>query len=259
MCSVAQSSNLLLYLKCVYPFTQPDVEGLITKLPHNDLRYSKKQKTRSSSVVNTTPPLKAADDDNDSVEFAEEFSLDDFDTSSFTKQTDELFSAAIAEEMLFSDDVTSECSVDYDPTITSILNFYSDITQVFADSSATAATPTPKPTTTAAANNSSNAPSNFSLQDIEFLLTDNSTVLATATTATATTTTTSPPKDVDRPAVSVVCTPPTSPSSPNLNTPKDDTNLNWIEDLDVIFGDAMTKTQFNPLDGDTEFDSVLGI
>lgn len=121
-----------------------------------------------------------------------------------------------------------------------------------ASSSAAAATAATT-TTSHAANDSSNAPSNFSLQDIEFLLTDNNTGFATASTAT------SPSTDVSQSTVSVECTSPTSPTSPSVYTPKDDTNLNWIEDLDVIFGDAMSKTDFNPLAGDSEFDSMLGI
>ncbi|CAO3657552.1 unnamed protein product [Mucor hiemalis] len=185
--------------ECVYPFDQPNVGGRMIELPHDNLRYSKKQRTHYSSLANT--PLSQASDDDNSVISFEEFSLDDFNTGFLSMQTNDLTPIEITEDMLLGDESanTSPVLPDYSSTTT----------------------------------NEPASSSSLSHEDIDFLLTGNI-----------------------YPTTSFGCL---SPTSPIVNTPKDDTNLNWIEDLDFLFADDIIKSGFNPFDGDTELDSVLGI
>ncbi|CAO3627835.1 unnamed protein product [Mucor hiemalis] len=204
--NASTSFNMCENTECVYPFDQPNVGGLIIELPQDNLRYSKKQRTHSSSVANTQPS-QASDDDN-SVVSVEEFSLDDFNTGFLSTQTTDLTPIAITEEMLLCDESANTTAV--------------------------------LPVCSSTAANEPASSSSFSLEDIEFFLTENDDNFTANVYPTA----------------SIGCL---SPTSPNVYTPKDDTDLNWIQDLDFVFADDMTKSGFNPLDGDTEFDSVLGI
>lgn len=49
-----------------------------------------------------------------------------------------------------------------------------------------------------------------------------------------------------------------SPSSATINTPKDTMELNWMDDINFLYGTDMAQSKFDPLQTD-EFDSFLGV
>lgn len=255
-------------MQCTFPFDRPCVEGLIHEFPSSDARYSKKPKTRSSSIANTVAVSKASDNDENSVKSAKETSSDTLENSSLIKQKDKPHSKepsllltqedqenedlisifiqesqqeeALTSQLVENSIMQSESSEPdgLDPVITNLLNFYSDIAQKPSPTQTVQlpgniALP-PATAAKASANSASNAP-NLSLEAIESLLSDTNT-------------------DIIPINETIDCT---SPSS-HIATPKDPSVLSWMEDLDTLFGADMAQSKFNPLQGGGEFDSFLG-
>ncbi|KAI9358738.1 hypothetical protein BD770DRAFT_442943 [Pilaira anomala] len=255
-------------LTCTFPFDRPCAEGLIHEFPSSDTRYSKKLKTRSSSIANTVAASKASENDENSVKSAKETSSDTLENSSLIKQKDQLHSKEPSFPLLQGDQedqdlisifiqesqqedalttqpvennvMQSESSESdgLDPVITNLLNFYSDITQKPSPNqtvqlSENIALP-PATAANTSPNSAFNVPS-LSLEAIESLLNDTNTDTIPINETTD-------------------CT---SPSS-YIATPKDPSVLSWMEDLDTLFGADMAQSKFNPLQGGDEFDSFLG-
>lgn len=252
--------------------------------------YSSHKKLKaqsSSSVANTV--TKASDVDKNSVEKSAKVSstVEITGSSSLKKQKDLTIETAAATKAKATTTATtsnvkksdglikkSECPyMNCDPAITLLLNYFSDITQAPPP-------PAPKPTVfelptnialppISAAKQSNPTSSNnaYSLADIETLLsnetintsraTPNITKVQVANTTKANDTTTAAIDTAQAQDFALDCLSPSSSST--VNTPKDASTISWIDDLDFSFDADITQSKFDPLQGDNEFDSLLGI
>lgn len=188
--------------------------------------------TSSSSVANFEP-LKASDVVTHSSKSVEESSLNDdsFTTSSLPTQI--TINNSIAATATALQELISRLNNDYDPVITSLLNYYSDITQQKPPVASSLVLPTDIAFPPESAATSSNNNNNFTLDDINSLLLNDKSTTDTIECQT--------------------------PSSPNVTTPEDSNNMSWMENMDVLFGEDMAQAKVDPFSGDSEFDSLLGL
>ena len=188
----------------------PEVEGLIIESPCNELRYSKKLKTCSSTNAN----IEASKAIDDIVKSVKDISSDLVDTDVLARQKDPLpiHTTSVAPLDTSLDNLMRECGFDLDPELVYLLNSLSDTVP---------ATPLVQNTTA------------LSFDDIESLLSDNL-----------------PPAPQARS---------TSPTSPEVHTPADNVNLNWMENLDILLDTNTTDFKFDPLQSSNELDSFLGL
>jgi hypothetical protein len=138
----------------------------------------------------------------------------------------------------------SEFSINLDecdPSITILLNSFSDITQAPPPAQKLALPSNLVLPPVSAAKSSGG----MSFEALESLLSTDNTITTTAMEQNE--------------FILDSCASPSSSST--INTPKDNTEISWIEDFDVLFGVDIAQSKFDPLlqDGDTEFDSLLGI
>ncbi|KAG2205980.1 hypothetical protein INT47_005298 [Mucor saturninus] len=253
-------------VSCDYPFNRPNAEGLIHEYPYNATRYSKKPKTRSSSVANNVAATSKASDVKELCPKSAKEPRPVIPASGSLKlQNDKYYlegQTSSSQKSSLSD--KSEYTDDCDPTITNLLNYYADICQAAPAPSVqlslpgNLALPAPSAARTVVQTSENTAyTASFSLQDIESFLSvdltqptgidgrNDANTMATKSTSLS-------------PVQTEAIFDYSSPTSAAINTPKDTVQLNWMDDINFLYGADMAQSKFNPLQ-ETEFDPFLGI